>query len=62
MIAPTKRLLSEMRVPSNDAMNANTAINPTNTQFTVDKSIGIVCSWLCMYAGRGNRFELQSAP
>jgi hypothetical protein len=38
-----------MRLPSKAATNAKTAINPTKTQFTVDKSRedkeGIVCSW-----------------
>jgi hypothetical protein len=34
-----------MKPPSNAATKASTAINATNSQFTVDKSIGISCSF-----------------
>jgi hypothetical protein len=42
MIAPAKRFLNAIRLPSNAATNANTAINPTNNQSTFEISIGII--------------------
>src|SRR5271155_5841674 len=51
MMAPAKRFLKAIRLPSNAATKANTAINATNSQFTVDKSIGI---FLLLTGGCGN--------
>jgi hypothetical protein len=55
-MAPRKRLLKAIRLPSNAATKAKTAIKATKVQFTVAKSIGIVRS--CLASPKTNQDSL----
>jgi hypothetical protein len=55
-MAPRKRLRNAIRLPSNAATKAKTAIKATKVQFTVAKSIGIVRS--CLTSPKTNRDSL----